>query len=79
MNRSAPSWPPSPTTWSPPTASNSPLPETGVCGGAGLFDAPEADQTGGRLLRLVTRPHFSIARDGWSWFVEFVSETGPLP
>ncbi|MEU0004262.1 NAD(P)-binding domain-containing protein [Streptomyces sp. NPDC006314] len=23
------------------------LPETGVCGGAGLFDAPEADQTGG--------------------------------
>jgi len=23
------------------------LPETGVCGGAGLFDAPEADQSGG--------------------------------
>lgn len=23
------------------------LPETGVCGGAGLFDAPEADRTGG--------------------------------
>ncbi|MDF3297509.1 NAD(P)-binding domain-containing protein [Streptomyces tropicalis] len=23
------------------------LPETGVCGGAGLFDAPEAEQTGG--------------------------------
>ncbi|MFJ4691840.1 NAD(P)-binding domain-containing protein [Streptomyces sp. NPDC088766] len=23
------------------------LPETGVCGGAGLFDAPEADETGG--------------------------------
>ncbi|MFB9485587.1 flavoprotein, partial [Streptomyces filamentosus] len=23
------------------------LPETGVCGGAGLFDAPESDQSGG--------------------------------
>ncbi|MEG8280450.1 NAD(P)-binding domain-containing protein [Streptomyces sp. AHA2] len=35
------------------------LPETGVCGGAGLFDAPESDQSGGgccapapRLVRL---------------------------
>ncbi|MFF0779880.1 NAD(P)-binding domain-containing protein [Streptomyces sp. NPDC003720] len=32
------------------------LPETGVCGGAGLFDAPEADQTGGGCCAPATQP-----------------------
>ncbi|MFJ9732412.1 NAD(P)-binding domain-containing protein [Streptomyces sp. NPDC101171] len=32
------------------------LPETGVCGGAGLFDAPETDQTGGGCCAPATQP-----------------------
>lgn len=32
------------------------LPETGVCGGAGLFDAPEADQAGGGCCAPAPQP-----------------------
>ncbi|MFJ3714949.1 NAD(P)-binding domain-containing protein [Streptomyces sp. NPDC090057] len=32
------------------------LPETGVCGGAGLFDAPETDQAGGGCCTPATQP-----------------------
>jgi hypothetical protein len=46
------------------------LPETGVCGGAGLFDAPAAEQNGGgccaptpQLIQLGAPPVASVATD----------------